>query len=97
LAATHNWTLKQLDVNNVFLHGELDEEVYMVLPPGLHSSSTDMVFHLRKSLYGLKQARRKWYVKLSNFLVSHKYNISIADHSLFLKHDGNYNNFGLCG
>jgi len=83
LATTNNWTLKQLDVNNVFLHGELDEEVYMVLPPGLHSSSTNLVSCLRKSLYGLKQEERQLYAKLSNFLISLKYNISIADHSLF--------------
>jgi len=30
------------------------------------------------------------YVKLSNFLISHKYNISTVDHSLFFKHDGKY-------
>jgi len=41
-------------------------------------------------LYGLKQVGRKWYAKLSNFLLSHKYIISTADHSLFLKHDGNH-------
>jgi len=90
LVAAHNWTLKQLDVNNVFLHAKLDQEVYMVLPPGLHFSSTNLVCRLRKLRCGLKQAGRQWYAKLSNFLLSHKYNISTTDHSLFLKHAGNY-------
>jgi len=90
LAATQNWTLKQLDVNNVFLHGDLDEEVYMQLPQGFHTSSPNLVCRLKKSLYGLKQAGRKWYAKLSNFLLSHNYKIFTADHSLFLKHDGKH-------
>jgi len=91
LAATQNWTLKQLDVNNAFLHGDLDEEVYMQLPPSFHTSSPNLVCRLKKSLYGLKQTGRQWYAKLSNFLVSHNYKISTADHSLFLKHDGKHN------
>lgn len=74
--------MEELDVNNAFLHGDLHEEVYMALPPSLSVGDTSKVCKVLKSLYGLKQTSRQWYLKLSSFLVSIGYHQSQADHSL---------------
>lgn len=86
LAAALNWHLSQVDVNNAFLNRELDEAVYMELPPGYQLKGeypthpgTRLVYKLRKSLYGLKQASRQWNVKLTAALLEYGFTQSKSD------------------
>ncbi|MCI03227.1 retrovirus-related pol polyprotein from transposon TNT 1-94, partial [Trifolium medium] len=85
LASINNWIIHQLDVNNAFLHGDLQEDVYMIIPPGVTRSKPNQVCKLVKSLYGLKQASRRWHEKLTTFLQQHQYKQATSDHSLFIR------------
>ena len=84
LATARKWNIYQLDVNNAFLHGNLQEDVYMRVPLGIPNPN-NKVCKLKKSLYGLKQASRQWFQKLAGFLNSRNYQQSKNDPSLFLK------------
>lgn len=55
LALTYKWELQQIDINNSFINGHLQEEIYMQQPPGFISDNKHMVCKLHRSLYGLKQ------------------------------------------
>lgn len=89
VAVAQNWELHQMDVCNAFLHGDLEEEVYMQLPPGYSSPLPGKVCRLRKSLYGLRQAPRQWFAKLSDALRKFGFVQSYADYSLFSYQQGN--------
>jgi len=85
IAVSSNWCIRQLDVTNAFLHGFLQEDVYMLQPPGFtHPSYPDHVCHLKRSLYGLKQALRAWFSHLSNRLLELGFQASRTDTSLFI-------------
>nr|GEV29916.1 ribonuclease H-like domain-containing protein [Tanacetum cinerariifolium] len=76
----------QLDVNNAFLYGGLDEIFYMK-PPGGFFTSSNKVWRLKKSLYGLKQVPRQWNAKLTFTLTENGFSQSKSDYSLFTKSD----------
>ena len=63
VAASERWILHQMDVHNAFLHGDLEEEVYMTLPLGFKTTNPNAVFRLQKSLYDFKQTPRQWCAK----------------------------------
>jgi len=86
LAANLDWPLHQFDVKNAFLHGDLEEEVYMDLPPGYTATSGDeVVCKLQRALYGLKQSPRAWFGRFSLAMKKYGYQQSHSDHTLFLK------------
>ncbi|GFY98949.1 hypothetical protein Acr_13g0003500 [Actinidia rufa] len=84
-AANLKWPLHQFDVNNAFLHGELEEEVYMDIPPVFSSKTEGKVCRLKKALYGLKQSLRVWFGRFSKAMLGFEYKQSHADHTMFIK------------
>ena len=85
LAIHFNWPLRQLDVSNAFLHGTLEEEVYMEQPTGfVNSAFLEYVCKLKKAIYGLKQAPRAWFNRLTHSLLCLGFTESYVDYSLFI-------------
>jgi len=83
-AITHKWSLQQLDVNNAFLNGFLEEEVYRIQPPGFETSDKSLVCKLHEAIYGLKQAPRAWFERLKSTLLQFGFIDSKCDPSLFI-------------
>jgi histone deacetylase 1/2 len=84
IVVSNGWSLRQLDVQNAFLHGVLEEEVYMKQPPGYENKNRpNYLCKLDKALYGLKQAPRAWYHRLSVKLQDLGFKPSKGDTSLF--------------
>jgi hypothetical protein len=80
------WSLHQMDVNNVFFHGDLQEEVYMEQPPGyVDQTHLNLVCRLKKTSYGLKQTPRAWLDKIGQYLVTSGFQTSNANFSLYVK------------
>ena len=74
IVATEDLYLEQLDVKIAFLHDDLDKEIYMAQPQGFEvKCEENLMCILKKSLYGLKQALRQWYLKFDRFMHEHGY------------------------
>lgn len=82
-----SWLIRQLDVNNEFLHEHLKKEVFIRQPPGFeHPNFPNHICKLRKAIYGQQQASRAWYKEFEMFLVKLGFTNSHSDTSLFIQH-----------
>jgi hypothetical protein len=85
IAISAGWAIRQIDIQNAFLHGHLSEDVFMAQPPGYqHPSYPNHVCKLKKAIYGLKQAPRAWFSRLSSRLLQLGFHGSLSDSSLFI-------------
>lgn len=78
--------LEQLDVKTAFLHGTLDEEIYMNQPEGfIEKENESKVCLLKRSLYGLKQSPRQWNQRFDEFMKRQGYSQSVHDPCVYFK------------
>ena len=86
IALSRGWSVRQLDINDAFLNGILQEEVFMSQPQGfVDEKHPKYVCRLHKALYGLKQAPRAWFERLHKALLQFGFVSSKADQSLFFR------------
>ena len=81
LAVQYNLLIEQIDITSAFLHGELNDEIYMEVPQGIIYSG-DKVCKLQRALYGLKQSPRVWHLKLHNYSIQSGFKQSKPESSL---------------
>jgi len=93
IVALFDLEVEQLDVKTAFLHGDLEEQIYMKQPEGfVVEGKEDHACLLKKSLYGLKQSPRQWYKRFDSFMIGHNYSRSNYDSCVYHKKllDGTY-------
>ncbi|GJX88605.1 putative RNA-directed DNA polymerase [Tanacetum coccineum] len=89
LVAHFDLELHQMDVKTAFLNGDLHEDVYMAQPQGFKSKGQEhLVCKLKKSIYGLKQASRQWYLKFDEVMKKHNFIKNQVDQCVYLKMSG---------
>lgn len=92
LAAKRGWEVHHLNVKTAFLNGDIQEEVYVCQPDGFVIKGKEhLVYRLIKALYGLRQAPRAWYSKLSKSLKSLEFQRCPYEHAVYTKKIGDEN------
>ena len=85
LAAHYNLEIHQMDVKAAFLHGELKETIFMCAPNGFPTKTPSHVWHLKRSLYSLKQAAHTWHERWDNELTKLGFTPVSSDPSIYIK------------
>nr|GFB99533.1 putative ribonuclease H-like domain-containing protein [Tanacetum cinerariifolium] len=76
----------EMDVKSAFLYGTIDEEVYVMQPPGFQDPAFPArVYKVEKAMYGLHQAPRAWYGTLSKYLLKNGFQRGAINQTLFIK------------
>ena len=89
LVAHYDLELHQMDVKTVFLNGDLEENVYMDQPMGFSIEGKEhMMCKLKKSIYGLKQGSRQWYLEFNDTIISFRCKENIVYRCMYLKVSG---------
>ena len=78
-----------MDVKTTFLNGNLDEEIYMEQPEGFaKKGKKHLACKLKKSIYGLKQASKQWYLRFNDTIISFGLKENAVDQCIYLKVSG---------
>ena len=86
IVASLDLELHQMDVKTTFLNGELEEEIYLEQPIGFIKEGYEhKVFRLLKSIYGLKQSLRQWYIRFRSVIISNDFTMIDEDHCVYNK------------
>lgn len=88
MTAIENYSCIHLDVSTAYLHSQIETQIYVKPPPGIHKE--DKVWMLKKSLYGLKQAGRNWFLHLKLLLEQNGLKQSQCDQGLFISNEQVY-------
>nr|GEU34425.1 hypothetical protein [Tanacetum cinerariifolium] len=88
------FTVYQMDVKSAFLYGTIDEEVYVMQPPGFYDPEfLAKVYKVEKSMYGLHQAPRAWYGTLSKYLLKNGFQRALMHEKFQMSDMGELNFF----
>ena len=86
LATQNSWPIYQLDVKSTFLHGNLEEQVFVEQPLGhIKIGNEHKVYRLKKALYGLKQAPRAWFSCIEAYFLKEGFHKCPYEHTHFVK------------
>ena len=86
LVAHYDLELHQMDVKTTFLNGDLYENVFMAQPKGfVMEGKENLGCRLKKSIYGLKQASRQWYLKFDETVRSFGFEENVEDNCIYAK------------
>nr|GEY42414.1 hypothetical protein [Tanacetum cinerariifolium] len=84
-ASFMGFTIYQMDVKSAFLYGTIDEEVYVMQPPGFQDLEFQAkMYNVEKAMYGLHQAPRAWYGTMSKYLLTNGFQRGTIDQTLFI-------------